>query len=102
LSDNATSAQRAEVEKLAAALYDQGEAQQKLNKLKQEGEQVTNATRTATESYAAELERLKNMLDAGAISQDTYNRAVANAEKQQLDVRKGCRSRSVAGVPQLP
>lgn len=88
LSDNATSAQRAEVEKLAAALYDQGEAQQKLNKLKQEGEQVTNATRTATEAYAAELERLKNMLDAGAISQDTYNRAVANAEKQQLDARK--------------
>ncbi|QQR68385.1 MAG: phage tail length tape measure family protein [Alphaproteobacteria bacterium] len=88
LSDNATSAQRAEVEKLAAALYDQGEAQQKLNKLKQEGEQVTGATRTATESYAAELERLKNMLDAGAISQDTYNRAVANAEKQQLDARK--------------
>jgi lambda family phage tail tape measure protein len=88
LSDNATSAQRAEVEKLAAALYDQGEAQQKLNKLKQEGEQVTNATRTATEAYAAELERLKNMLDAGAISQETYNRAVANAEKQQLDARK--------------
>ncbi len=86
--DNATAAQRAEVEKLAAALYDQGEAQQKLNKLKQEGEQVTNATRTATESYAAELERLKNMLDAGAISQETYNRAVANAEKQQLDARK--------------
>jgi len=88
LSDNATSAQRAEVEKLAAALYDQGEAQQKLNKLKQEGEQVTNATRTATEAYATEIERLKNMLDAGAISQDTYNRAVAAAEKQQLDARK--------------
>lgn len=88
LSDNATAAQRAEVEKLAAALYDQGEAQQKLNKLKQEGEQVTNATRTATEAYSAELERLKNMLDAGAISQETYNRAVANAEKQQLDARK--------------
>jgi lambda family phage tail tape measure protein len=34
------------------------------------------------------LERLKNMLDAGAISQDTYNRAVAAAEKQQLDARK--------------
>ena len=88
LSDNATSAQRAEVEKLAAALYDQGEAQQKLNKLKQEGEQVTNATRTATEAYTSEIERLKNMLDAGAISQDTYNRAVAAAEKQQLDARK--------------
>jgi lambda family phage tail tape measure protein len=88
LSDNATSAQRAEVEKLAAALYDQGEAQQKLNKLKQEGEQVTNATRTVTEAYTSEIERLKNMLDAGAISQDTYNRAVAAAEKQQLDARK--------------
>lgn len=88
LSDSATAAQRAEVEKLAAALYDQGEAQQKLNKLKQEGERITNATRTATEAYAAELERLKSLLDAGAISQETYNRAVANAEKQHLDARK--------------
>lgn len=88
VSDNASSVQRAEVEKLAAALYDQGEAQQKLNRLQQDGEQVTNATRTATESYNAELERLKNLLNAGAISQETYNRAVANAEKQQLDARK--------------
>lgn len=88
LSDSATAAQRAEVEKLAAALYDQGEAQQNLNKLKQEGERITNATRTATEAYAAELERLKSLLDAGAISQETYNRAVANAEKQHLDARK--------------
>jgi lambda family phage tail tape measure protein len=59
-----------------------------LNRLQQDGEQVTNATRSATESYAAELDRLKSLLDAGAISQETYNRAVANAEKQQLDARK--------------
>ena len=88
LSDNATAAQRAEVEKLATALYDQGEAQQRLNKLKQEGEQVTNAVRTATENYSSELARLKSLLDAGAISQDTYNRAVAAAEKLHLDARK--------------
>ncbi len=87
LSDNATAGQRAEVEKLAAALYDQGKAQERLNKLKQEGEQITNATRTATESYAAEIAKLKELLDAGAISQEVYNRAVADAEKKQLAAR---------------
>ncbi len=87
LSDNASTGQRAEVEKLAAALYDQGEAQERLNKLKQEGEQITNATRTATENYAAEIAKLKELLDAGAISQEVYNRAVADAEKKQLAAR---------------
>lgn len=64
------------------------EAQKKLNELLNEGKQVTKSTQTATEAYAMELVRLKRLLDAGTISQETYNRAVAQAEKKQLDARK--------------
>lgn len=95
MSDGASAAQRAEVEKLAAALYDQGEAQERLNKLKAEGEQITNATRTATEVYAAEIARLNELLEAGAISQEVYNRAVANAERQQLAARKDAQAGAI-------
>lgn len=88
LSDGATQDQRNEVTRLAAALYDQGEAQKSLSKLKSEGEQVTKSTLSATEAYASEILRLNKLLDAGAISQDTYNRAVAKAEQESLAARK--------------
>lgn len=88
LSDSATQDQRNEVTRLAAALYDQGEAQKSLSKLQSEGEQVTKSTLSATEAYASEILRLNGLLDAGAISQDTYNRAVAKAEQESLAARK--------------
>lgn len=88
LSEGAGDAQRKEVARLAASLYDQGEAQKSLTKLQSEGEQVTKATQSATEAYASEILRLKGLLDAGAISQDAYNRAVAKAEQENLAARK--------------
>ena len=88
LSDGATQEQRNEVTRLAAALYDQGETQKSLSKLQSEGEQVTKSTLSATEAYASEILRLNGLLDAGAISQDTYNRAVAKAEQESLAARK--------------
>jgi len=88
LSDGATKEQRDEVARLAASLYDQGEAQKSLSQLQREGQQVTKDTRSATEAYATEILRLKGLLDAGAISQDTYNRAVAKAEDDNLAARK--------------
>lgn len=88
LSDGATLDQRNEVTRLAAAIYDQGEAQKSLSKLQSEGEQVTKSTLSATETYASEILRLNGLLDAGAISQDTYNRAIAKAEQDSLAARK--------------
>lgn len=88
LSDGATQEQRNEVTRLAAALYDQGETQKSLSKLQSDGEQVTKSTLSATEAYASEILRLNGLLDAGAISQDTYNRAVAKAEQESLAARK--------------
>jgi hypothetical protein len=46
-----------------------------------EGARVTESVRTAAEVYADELDRLQQLLELGAISQDTYNRAAAGAKE---------------------
>ncbi|MFN4282439.1 MAG: phage tail tape measure C-terminal domain-containing protein [Alphaproteobacteria bacterium] len=92
LSEGANEAQRAEVERLAAALFDQKQAIEDLNaalereqKLFDEGHRVMEANRTALESYGAEVERLDRLLAAGAIDAETYARAIARAEQDKLD-----------------
>lgn len=55
-----------------------------LSELAAEGKRVFEATRTPLENYNAEIERLGVLLRAGAIDQDTYNRAAAQA-KETLD-----------------
>jgi hypothetical protein len=45
-----------------------------------EGQAVFTATRTPAEAYKIELERLNDLLQEGAIDQDTYNRAVRQAQ----------------------
>lgn len=44
-----------------------------------EGQRVTEANRTEEEKRAIAVEKLNRLLDAGAIEQDTYNRAIAEA-----------------------
>jgi tape measure domain-containing protein len=48
--------------------------------LMRDGEAVTASVRTEAEKYAETLANLNNLLAAGAISQETYNRAVAAAD----------------------
>jgi sugar phosphate isomerase/epimerase len=86
-SDGATTAQRAEVERLAGALHDEKEAHEALalalreeERLREAGRQLTEQLRTPTEAYAASLERLNALLAAGAIEQETFNRAMAQAD----------------------
>lgn len=55
-------------------------ATEALKKLAQEGRAVFEATRTPAERYASEIERLNLLLQKGAIDQDTYNRAVSQAQ----------------------
>jgi lambda family phage tail tape measure protein len=88
LSDGATAAQRAEVERLAGALHDEKEAHEALalalreeERLREAGRQLTEQLRTPTEAYAAALERLNALLAAGAIEQETFNRALARADE---------------------
>lgn len=51
-----------------------------LKQLAAEGKAVFEATRTPAEKYSLEIERLNNLLQKGAIDQDTYNRAVIQAQ----------------------
>lgn len=57
------------------------ESAQAAQELAQEGKRVWEATRTPLEQYNLELERLNDLLQKGAISQDTYQRAAAAANE---------------------
>ena len=91
LSAEATEAQRQEVRALAGALYDEqraiearNEAEREANRLRAEGEALTNRLRTAQEAYADEMTRLRELLDAGAIDQETFGRASEQADDRML------------------
>lgn len=51
------------------------------NALLREGQSLYESLRTPMEQYNADMERAKQLLDAGAISQDTYNRRVAQLKE---------------------
>ena len=84
LSAEATAEQRREVEQLAGALFDEQQALQARQRLMDEGRSVIDRTRTATEQHAAEVQKLNELLRAGAIDQATYARAVEDANDRAL------------------
>jgi len=84
LSAEATAQQRREVEQLAGALFDEQQALQARQRLMDEGRSVIDRTRAATEQHAAELAKLNGLLQAGAIDQATYARAVEDANDRAL------------------
>ena len=84
LSAEATAQQRRELEQLAGALYDEQQALQARQRLMDEGRSVIDRTRTATEQHAAEVQKLNELLQAGAIDQATYARAVEDANDRAL------------------
>lgn len=57
-----------------------GGAASKLKEMQAEAARIFEATRTPLEQYQAQIARLNELLAAGAINQDTYNRAVAQAQ----------------------
>ena len=72
-----------------------------------EAQRVIADTRTPTESYVAEVQRLVRILDEGFISQDTFNRAVEQAgerlEQLQADqtfdeLRNGLANALIDGI----
>jgi lambda family phage tail tape measure protein len=84
LSAEATAQQRREVEQLAGVLYDEQQALQARQRLMDEGRSVIDQTQTATEQHAAEIQKLNELLQAGAINQATYARAVEDANDRAL------------------
>jgi ribosomal protein L12E/L44/L45/RPP1/RPP2 len=64
-----------------AATKAAAEAEKEHNKLIREGKRVTEETQTPHEQLAARLERLKFLLDEGAITWQTYERATEQASR---------------------
>lgn len=59
-----------------------------MNEEKAEALRVTESVKTATEEYADEVERLTHLLGRGAITQETFDRAVKAAEEQMEKAEK--------------
>jgi hypothetical protein len=74
--DTAASRAARSTERLTDA---QREQQRAAAEMARDAERVFEQTRTPAEQYRAEVERLTRMLDAAAISQDTFNRAMREA-----------------------
>jgi hypothetical protein len=51
-------------------------AQKEANELQREAARIIAETRTESEKYAAQVQKLDTLLASGAITQDTYNRAI--------------------------
>jgi hypothetical protein len=72
--------EREEALKAAKKATDDATAAQE--KLAEAGKRVFDDTRTPLEKYNAEMERLKGLLDANAISMDTFGRASKQADNE--------------------
>lgn len=57
------------------------EREKEAAKAREDGKRLYEETRTAAEIYAAELERINQLLSVNAINEETANRARANAKK---------------------
>ena len=92
LSDGATDAQRAEVERLANALFDERQAREQLGetmrqeeRVREEGARLIEATRTPAAQLAETIAHLDDLMRAGAIDAETHGRALAEAYTQAED-----------------
>jgi TP901 family phage tail tape measure protein len=65
-------------------------------KVEAEGKAVIQATMTAQEKYNEKIKDAERLLKAGAISQDTYKRAMVAAEKELAGVHKSMSERFAA------
>jgi len=105
LPEGASEDQRAEAERFSGALYDQKQAIEDLNKeleaeakLREKGAEITRRHRTAEEEYRDVLAELGNLLANTAIDQETYARAVEEAERRKLDASREWRDGAVRAI----
>lgn len=107
LSADATATQRSEVERLAAALFDQKQAQEALQEAikreleaEKEGTRLKEKHRSATQAFADEVRQLEDLRRQGAIDAETYARAYADAEERKPGLSRVA-GRGGAGAPRL-
>lgn len=62
--------------------------EQEYQKILQEGEAITRSVRTEQEIYSDRVQELTKYLELGAIGQETYNRAVGEAEQRLANSQK--------------
>ncbi len=105
LPDEATDNQRQDIERLSGALFDQKLAIEGLNKeleaeakLRDKGAEITRRHRTAEEEYRDVLIEFGDLLANAAIDQETYVRAVKEAERRKLDASTEWRDGAVRAV----
>lgn len=70
---------------LAGSILEAIRAQREQMDLVSEGKSVFDSTRTAVEKYAQTIARLQQLLAAGAIDQDTFNRGMQQAKEALED-----------------
>ena len=73
-----------------------GRAMEMMAKTFNEGAAVTQSVRTAEERHGDEVQRLRGLLAAGAISQETYSRAVDRADDELRQATGGTRGLAAA------
>ncbi|MEO5338834.1 MAG: hypothetical protein H7841_18425, partial [Magnetospirillum sp. WYHS-4] len=95
LPEGATETQRREVERLSGALFDQKEAIRDLDealeaeaRLRDKGAEISRRHRTTEEEYRDTLTELDELLRNAALDQDTYARAVEEAERKKLEASR--------------
>lgn len=113
LSETATEDQKKEMAANAAREFDQqqaqreqerrsrealSEARQKQNALENEAERLYRRTRSAGEAYADTVEKLNEHLATGRIDQETYSRAVAEADEVMRQAERAVLERATDGV----
>ena len=81
----------------AGEIRDTTTATKKLSDATAEAKRIFEATRTPFENYATTMERLNQLLKAGAIDQDTYSRA----SKQALDEMNKATEKTKDGFEEL-
>lgn len=64
------------------------EARREQNRVEREAQRIYAETRTAGEAYADTLARLNDLLQRGLIDQDTYSRAVGQAQKVMTEANR--------------
>lgn len=97
LGAEAIDAQRETVRAPAGELFDEQEAQERANRIREEGRRIIEETLTPAERYEATIARLNELVQAGALSQDTLHRAVQQAEQSYSGAADTARDLQAAG-----
>lgn len=93
----ATKAQLEYAEALLGAI-DAGKQQ---NRLMEDGKRITEGVRTQFEAYAEQIAILRDLLDSGAISHETFNRAVGKAISETEDKLGNLKEKGVSDFDEL-